>query len=47
MIAGGGVAVNKMKINTADDVYNKDVLINGKYLVAQKGKKNYFLIIAK
>ncbi len=47
MIAGGGVAVNKVKINTADDVYNKDVLINGKYLVAQKGKKNYFLIIAE
>ncbi|MCC8409869.1 tyrosine--tRNA ligase [Mucilaginibacter sp. UR6-1] len=47
MIQGGGVAVNKNKIATPDDVFNADHLINGKYLVAQKGKKNYFLIIAE
>jgi tyrosyl-tRNA synthetase len=47
MIAGGGVALNKQKIATADDVYTTDTLINGKFLVAQKGKKNYFLIIVK
>jgi len=46
MIQGGGVAINKTKINSADDSYNRESLINGKYLVAQKGKKNYFLIIA-
>ncbi|MCW3116375.1 MAG: tyrosine--tRNA ligase [Chitinophagaceae bacterium] len=47
MIQGGGVAINKLKINTVDDVYNTDSLIGGKFLVAQKGKKNYFLIIVE
>jgi len=47
MIQGGGVAVNKVKIPTAETVYNADALINGKFLVVQKGKKNYFLIIAE
>jgi tyrosyl-tRNA synthetase len=47
MIAGGGTAINKVKIASADDTYNTDSLINGKFLVAQKGKKNYFLIIAE
>jgi tyrosyl-tRNA synthetase len=47
MIQGGGVAVNKAKIGTPEDVYNADSLIGGKFLIAQKGKKNYFLIIAE
>lgn len=47
MIQGGGVAINKQKIGAAEDVYNADSLINSKFLVAQKGKKNYFLIIAE
>ncbi|MCR8561306.1 tyrosine--tRNA ligase [Mucilaginibacter sp. BJC16-A38] len=47
MIQGGGTAINKLKVNSADDIYNHEVLISGKYLVAQKGKKNYFLIIAE
>ncbi|WP_448699786.1 tyrosine--tRNA ligase [Mucilaginibacter sp. AW1-3] len=46
MIQSGGVAINKTKVNTVDDIYNGDHLINGKFMVAQKGKKNYFLIIA-
>ncbi|MGZ3872966.1 MAG: tyrosine--tRNA ligase [Mucilaginibacter sp.] len=47
MIQGGGTAINKVKIASADDIYTQDALISGKYLVAQKGKKNYFLIIAE
>jgi len=47
MIQSGGVAVNKTKVNSIDDAFNGDQLINGKFLVAQKGKKNYFLIIAE
>ncbi|GAA4340708.1 tyrosine--tRNA ligase [Mucilaginibacter gynuensis] len=47
MIQGGGVAINKNKIATPDDVFNTENLIGGKYLVAQKGKRNYFLIIAE
>ncbi|SDP58635.1 tyrosyl-tRNA synthetase [Mucilaginibacter sp. OK268] len=47
MIQGGGSAINKVKIATADDIYTADALINNKFLVVQKGKKNYFLIIAE
>jgi tyrosyl-tRNA synthetase len=47
MIQGGGVAINKVKIDSAESIYQSDALINGKFLVAQKGKKNYFLIIAE
>lgn len=46
MIQGGGVSVNKAKIASADDIFNATHLINNKFLVVQKGKKNYFLIIA-
>jgi tyrosyl-tRNA synthetase len=47
MIQSGGVAINKTKVNSVDDIFNADQLINGKFLVAQKGKRNYFLIIAE
>ena len=47
MIQGGGVAVNKTKVGSPDDIDNAGHLIGGKFIVAQKGKKNYFLIIAK
>ncbi|MDN5284131.1 MAG: tyrosine--tRNA ligase [Mucilaginibacter sp.] len=47
MIQGGGTAINKVKIATADDVYTAESLINNKFLVVQKGKKNYFLIVAE
>ena len=47
MILGGGAAVNKMKIRSEADIYHEDDLINDKYFIVQKGKKNYFLIIAE
>ncbi|MGI4751554.1 MAG: tyrosine--tRNA ligase [Janthinobacterium lividum] len=46
MIVGGGVAINKTKV-LPDAVFTTSNLINEKYLVVQKGKKNYFLIIAE
>jgi tyrosyl-tRNA synthetase len=46
-IKGGGVSLNKEKITDPDTVVNADSLLNDKYLLAQKGKKNYFLIIAQ
>lgn len=45
MILGGGVALNKEKINNVDLLIDQTSLINGKYIVAQKGKKQYFLLI--
>ena len=44
---GGGVSVNKEKLTAFDQTLGKDDLLDGKYLIAQKGKKNYFLIVAK
>ncbi len=44
MIQGGGVAINKAKVATPDDIFSTEHLIAGKYLVAQKGKRNYYLI---
>ena len=43
-IDSGSVSVNKEKVTSPDTLINKDRLIHGKYIVGQKGKKNYFLI---
>ena len=43
MIQGGGVSINKSKISDPGAESNFD-LIQDKYLLVQKGKKNYFLI---
>lgn len=46
-IKGNGLSINKEKVGNADLIINSDYLIGGKYILAQKGKKNYFLIIAE
>jgi tyrosyl-tRNA synthetase len=45
-IQGGGVSVNKEKVADMAQIFNSDHLINNKFIVVQKGKKNYFLLIA-
>ena len=47
MIQAGGVSVNKAKIQDVASSITKEHLLNGKYILAQKGKKNYFLIKAE
>ena len=47
MIQGGGVSVNKHKISDSGQIMNEADLINGRYMVVQKGKKNYFLLSAE
>ena len=47
MISGGGVSINKEKIADPALILTTENLINGIFLVAQKGKKNYYLIIAE
>ena len=44
---GGGVSVNKEKLSDANAMITTEHLLNGKYILAQRGKKNYYLIIAK
>jgi tyrosyl-tRNA synthetase len=47
LVQSGGVGVNREKLTDHDAVVNASNLLNGKYLLVQKGKKNYFLLIAK
>jgi len=47
LIQGGGVSVNKEKVTDVMQVFNAEHLINDKFIVVQKGKKNYFLLIAE
>ena len=47
LVQGGGVSLNKEKLTAFDKVITEDDLIDGKYLLAQKGKKNYFLLSVK
>jgi tyrosyl-tRNA synthetase len=46
-IAGGGVSLNKVKVDSAEMLVQSAQVISGKYLLVQKGKKNYFLLIAE
>jgi len=47
MIQGGGVSINRQKIAGVETGITAENLINNKFIVAQKGKKNYILIIVE
>ena len=47
LVQGGGVSLNKEKLETPDRLITADDLLDGKYLLVQRGKKNYFLLIVK
>ncbi len=44
LVQGGGLSINKLKIENPDLQVGKEILLNGKYILVQKGKKNYYLI---
>ena len=46
MIQNGGVSINRHKVETVDVVINNTKLLYEKYLLVQKGKKNYYLVTA-
>jgi tyrosyl-tRNA synthetase len=46
LVQGGGVSLNKIKIEDPEITIRQENLLNSKYLLIQKGKKNYFLIRA-
>ena len=46
MIQNNGLSINKMRIASSDDTITKDYLLNGRYIIVQKGKKNYFILEA-
>jgi tyrosyl-tRNA synthetase len=47
LIQNGGFAVNKEKVSDLELALSAELLLNEKYLLVQKGKKNYFLLILK
>ncbi len=47
LIGGGGLFINKSKVIEPEKEITRNDLINDKYLLVQKGRKNYFLIIVK
>lgn len=47
MTQGGGVSLNKEKLTDQNATISTADLLNGKYILAQRGKKNYYLLIAK
>lgn len=47
LVQGGGVSLNKEKLAAFDQVIEQKDLLDGKYLLVQRGKKNYFLITVK
>jgi len=47
LIQGGGVSVNKMKLNDPAIRITSTDLLNERFIIVQKGKKNYYLLIAE
>lgn len=44
LVQGGGVSINRKKIETVDTMIDSSMLLHKRYLLAQKGKKNYYLV---
>ena len=47
MLQGNGVSINKEKVTDVNRQLTEDDIIDGKYILAQRGKKNYYIIIVK
>ena len=47
LVQSGGVSINKEKLENQDEILDVSKLLNSKYLLVQKGKKNYYLLIAE
>ena len=44
MVQGGGVSINRLKVERVEFTVDLSLLLHAKYLLVQKGKKNYFLV---
>jgi tyrosyl-tRNA synthetase len=47
LVQSGGVSINKEKLEHQDELLDSSKLLNDKYLLVQKGKKNYYLLTAE
>ncbi|MEN9340235.1 MAG: hypothetical protein RIQ62_1547 [Bacteroidota bacterium] len=46
LLQAGGIGINKEKVADTDALVSTSALLNQKYILVQKGKKNYYLLIA-
>lgn len=46
-IQGGGVSINRTKVEDAASPIDGGNLLDGKYILVQKGRKNYYLVVAE
>jgi len=44
LVEGGGISVNRKKVETIKVTVDSSLLLHGKYILVQKGKKNYYLV---
>jgi tyrosyl-tRNA synthetase len=44
LVEGGGISVNRKKVETVKQTVDSSQLLHGKYILVQKGKKNYYLV---
>ena len=44
MVQGGGISVNRKKVDNAQFALDISLLLHGKYMLVQKGKKTYYLV---
>jgi tyrosyl-tRNA synthetase len=47
LVQSGGVSINKEKLENQDELLDSSKLLKSKYLLVQKGKKNYYLLIVE
>ena len=47
LVKSGGVTINKERLNSFDEIIDNNYLISNKYILAQRGRKNYFLLIVE
>jgi tyrosyl-tRNA synthetase len=47
MLQGGGVSINKARIDAPEFKLSQIQLLNGRYFLVQKGKRNYYLAVKK
>lgn len=46
-VQSGGVSINKEKLSAPDQTIDSGCLLNDRYIIVQRGKKNYYLVIVK
>lgn len=44
MILANGFSINKSKMSNADEIIDQKFVLHNKYIIVQKGKKNYFVV---